>query len=185
MLQRVLDAVADADVTIVVGPPELRLPGGVVRVCEEPPGGGPVAATAAGLAALAGTGAEPELSPVAVLEQPPTSGPSATGAVGLFAADLPFLDAPAVDALRDRLRRSAVDGVVYADSTGRRQTLCGVWWISSLRAALDRLGPPAGASMRALLAGLQVGEVTTTAQPPPWYDCDQPDDLIRAEEWNR
>jgi molybdopterin-guanine dinucleotide biosynthesis protein A len=166
MLERVLDAVADADETIVVGPPQLRLPGGVVRVCEEPPGGGPVAATATGLEALLDTGA-------------------GVPSVALFAADLPFLDAPAVAALRDALRRSTVDGVVYVDSAGRRQTLCGVWRSAPLRAAIDRLGPPAGASMRTLLAGLTVGEVTTTVQPPPWYDCDQPVDLIRAEEWIR
>jgi molybdopterin-guanine dinucleotide biosynthesis protein A len=184
MLDGVLDAVAEADVVIVVGPPELRLPGGVVRVLEEPPGGGPVAATAAGLAALAGTGAEAELATRGVGGRP-AAGPSGAGAIGLFAADLPFLDASAVAALRDALARSTVDGAVYVDSTGRRQTLCGVWRIPSLRAALNRLGPPGGASMRALLAGLRIVEVTTTAQPPPWYDCDQPDDLIRAEEWTR
>jgi molybdopterin-guanine dinucleotide biosynthesis protein A len=187
MLERVLDAVAEADVTIVVGPPELALPGGVVRVSEEPPGGGPVAATAAGLAALADTGlagtrpADAGLAGSAA-EPDPIGG---IRIVGLFAADLPFLDPAAVAALYKALTRSTVDGVVYLDTTGRRQTLCGMWRDAPLRAALARLGPPAGVSMRALLTGLRIGELTTTAQPPPWYDCDQPDDLIRAEEWTR
>jgi molybdenum cofactor guanylyltransferase len=167
MLERVLEAVADASVRIVVGPDTLPLPDGVLRTSEEPPGAGPVAATAAALAALpdaAGGRADPP-------------------AVALLAADLPFLDARAVRALRDALDRSTVDGVVFVDSGGRRQTLCGVWRTASLRAALDRIGPPAGAAMRALLAGLRVAELDDPAEPPPWYDCDQPDDLIRAEEW--
>ena len=172
MLERVLDAVADADVTIIVGPETLPLPGGMVRVSEEPPGGGPVAATAAGLAALAEIGADTD------------PGPGRDGqTVALLAADLPFLDARAVTALLAALGESTVDGVVFVDDGGRRQTLCGVWRAGPLRAALDRLGPPAGASMRALLSGLRVGELADRAQPPPWYDCDQPDDLLRAEEW--
>ena len=165
MIDRVLDAVADSDVTIVVGPATLPLPGGVVRVSEEPPGGGPVAATAAGLAALAEIGTDHG------------------DTVALLAADLPFLDARAVVGLVDALESSTVDGVVFVDSGGQRQTLCGAWRVGPLRAALDRLGPPAGASMRGLLSGLRVGELADGAQPPPWYDCDQPDDLLRAEEW--
>jgi molybdenum cofactor guanylyltransferase len=178
MLERVLDAVADADVTIIVGPETLPLPGGVVRVSEQPPGGGPVAATAAGLAALAEIGADADTDPG------PGGQSSRDGqTVALLAADLPFLDARAVTGLRVALTESTVDGVVFVDADGRRQILCGVWRAGPLRAALDRLGPPAGASMRALLSGLRVGELADRAQPPPWYDCDQPDDLLRAEEW--
>lgn len=175
MLERVLDAVADADVTIVVGPASLPLPGGVVRVSEEPPGGGPVAATAAGLAALAEIGTDADLDPT-----PASHGET----VALLAADLPFLDARAVAVLRTALQMSTVDGMVFVDADGRRQTLCGVWRAGPLRAALDRLGPPAGASMRALLGGLRVGELADRGQPPPWYDCDQPEDLLRAEDMN-
>jgi molybdopterin-guanine dinucleotide biosynthesis protein A len=162
MLERVLEAVAGASARIVVGPDRLRLPEGVRRVSEEPPGGGPVAATAAGLTLV-----------------------GAASTVALLAADLPFLDAAAVAALRHALQGSTMDGVVFVDGGGRRQTLCGVWRVEPLRAALDRLGPPAGASIRALLAGLRVGELAVAAEPPPWYDCDQPDDLLRAEEWTR
>jgi molybdopterin-guanine dinucleotide biosynthesis protein A len=186
MLERVLDAVADAEVTIVVGPETLPLPGGVVRVSEEPPGGGPVAATAAGLAALSEIGADADLDPVGTGPGGADPGASRDGAtVALLAADLPFLDARAVAALRAALEGSTVDGVVFVDADGRRQNLCGVWRAGPLRGALHRLGPPAGASMRALLSGLRVGELADRAQPPPWYDCDQPDDLLRAEEWTR
>ena len=197
MLERVLDAVADADVTVVVGPQTLPLPGGVVRVSEEPPGGGPVAATAAGLAALAEIGTDADLdtgdlggdagldrgSPAPGGAGPGTARDGET--VALLAADLPFFDARAVTALLAALRESTVDGVVFVDADGRRQTLCGVWRAGPLRAALDRLGPPGGVSMRALLTGLRVGELADRAQPPPWYDCDQPDDLLRAEDWTR
>ncbi|MEV4522588.1 NTP transferase domain-containing protein [Micromonospora tulbaghiae] len=80
MLHRVLDAVADADQRIVVGSSG-PLPKGVRTAREEPPGGGPVAATAAGLAWL-----DPGTTTVAVL-----------------AADLPLLTAAAVAELRRAL----------------------------------------------------------------------------------
>jgi molybdopterin-guanine dinucleotide biosynthesis protein A len=167
-----------------------------VRVCEEPAGGGPVAAAAAGLAALVEIGADAgDASSAGVAS---TAGDASTAdtagvddaedvvrTVALLAADLPFLDPGAVTALRSALDKSTVDGVVFVDPEGRRQTLCGVWRTAALRAALDGLGPPAGASIRALLAGLRVGELRGSAEPPPWYDCDQPDDLLRAEEWIR
>jgi molybdopterin-guanine dinucleotide biosynthesis protein A len=160
MLHRVLDAVPDAADRIVVGPPSLRVPAGARRVREEPPGGGPVAATAAGLAGIVA----------------PT--------VALLAADLPFLGPAAILTLRTTLAASALDGVVFLDGDGRRQTLCGVWRTDLLRAALARIGPPAGVPLRELLAGLRIGEVSADiGGPPPWYDCDEPDDLHRAEEW--
>lgn len=57
MLLRVLHATAGAAARTVVGPPELArlLPPGVRLLREEPPGGGPVAALAAGLGAGLGT----------------------------------------------------------------------------------------------------------------------------------
>ncbi|GIH13157.1 molybdenum cofactor guanylyltransferase [Rugosimonospora africana] len=195
MLHRVLDAVPDAVDRIVVGPPTLDVPDGVRRVREEPPGGGPVAAAAAGLAAVT------------------------ADTVVLLAADLPFLDRAAIHTLRVTLAASTptgsgvecLDGVVFLDGDGKRQTLCGVWRTGSLRNALARIGPAstpaetatggarlastpaetatggvrlAGVPLRVLLAGLRIGEVSAgTGGPPPWYDCDEPDDLHRAEEW--
>ncbi|MGC4806512.1 molybdenum cofactor guanylyltransferase [Micromonospora sp. DT233] len=168
MRDRVLAAVADADVRILVGPAG-PVPPGVRLTREDPPGGGPVAATAAGLALL----------------------PAGTPTVALLAADLPLLTGDAVRALRDRLDDPTMDGACLVDPDGRRQPLCGVWRVAPLRAALDRLavargGTLDGAAVRALLAGLAVCEVSWSGDgPPPWFDCDTDEDVRRAEEWAR
>ncbi|SCL15667.1 Molybdopterin-guanine dinucleotide biosynthesis protein A [Micromonospora rhizosphaerae] len=168
MRDRVLAAVADAEPRILVGPAG-PVPEGVRVTREEPPGGGPVAATAAGLALL----------------------DRATTTVALLAADLPLLTSEAVGDLRRRLGGSAVDGACYVDGDGRRQQLCGVWRVAALRAALDRLagqrsGSLDGAPVRALLAGMTVLEVPWSGSgPPPWFDCDTDEDVRRAEEWTR
>jgi molybdenum cofactor guanylyltransferase len=73
---------------------------------------------------------------------------------------------------------------VYVDGDGRYQILCGVWRTAALRAALDRQPEHHGAALRHLLAGLRTGTVSHDgAGPPPWYDCDSPEDLDRAEGW--
>jgi molybdopterin-guanine dinucleotide biosynthesis protein A len=162
MLRRVLDAVAGASVRIVVGPVRPELPADVVQLSERPPGGGPVAALAAGLAAVG------DVEFVAVL-----------------AADLPFLTTADVDALRSAAATGDHDGAVLVDADGRRQWLCGVWRSGALRRRVAELGPPAGQSMRALMSGLRPHEVDRRelAGPPPWYDCDTEDDYRQAEEW--
>ncbi|WP_435589141.1 molybdenum cofactor guanylyltransferase [Micromonospora chalcea] len=213
MLHRVLAAVADADQRIVVGP-SVPLPDGVRTTREEPPGGGPVAAIAAGLALL-----DP-----------------GTTTVALLAADLPLLTAAAVTELRhaldtpaaergrdlaaerehdraaEREREPAADRELdraterasalpprgltvalacYVDGDGRRQQLCAVWRLPALRAALDRLaatrgGTLDGAPVRGLLTGVAVREVSWSGSgPPPWFDCDTDEDVRRAEEWSR
>ena len=94
-----------------------------LRVSEEPPGGGPVAALAAGLAVLGETAALDEAA--------------APAETAVLAADLPFLTGEAVLRLRHELaRQSTVDGVVYVDGAGRYQTLCGVWRTEALQVAL-------------------------------------------------
>ncbi|MBY8873628.1 NTP transferase domain-containing protein [Micromonospora sp. PLK6-60] len=207
MRDRVLDAVADATPRILVGPPG-PVPPDVWVTREEPPGGGPVAAVAAGLALL-----------------PPT-----TATVALLAADLPLLTRDAVGELRRRLaaappraahrpdaahadaahvpadrahrpeaahepaygaRHAGPDGVCFVDGDGRRQTLCGVWRVGPLRAALAELtarrgGTAHGAPLRQLLGGLTVREVVWSgAGPPPWFDCDTDSDVRLAQEWTR
>nr|WP_234359623.1 NTP transferase domain-containing protein [Plantactinospora sp. BC1] len=187
MLDRVLAAVADADLRVVVGPAG-ELPTGVRATREQPPGGGPVAAVAAGLATLLPDTAPPDTAP------PDTAPPDTAdaGVVALLAADLPLLTADAVRQLRTALSRApGADGVVYVDDAGRAQFLCGVWRVGPLRAALARLaagrgGVLTGTSMRALVAELTVTEVAWRGSgPPPWFDCDTDDDLRRAEEWIR
>jgi molybdopterin-guanine dinucleotide biosynthesis protein A len=161
MLARVLRASAGVRIRVVVGPPGLPRPPDVGQVSEQPPGGGPVAGLAAGLDALGPAGDLPRL-------------------VAVLAGDLPFLTAGAIERLCEALTRTGAHAAFYRDAEGRRQLLCGVWWESALRAALpERV---AGAPMRALVAGLAVADVEHSgATPPPWYDCDTPEDLATAE----
>ncbi|MEV6342014.1 NTP transferase domain-containing protein [Actinoplanes sp. NPDC051851] len=168
MLTRVLAAVHDADPRVVVGrvSPELPVPVHVTR--EEPSGGGPVAAAAAGLALV----------------------PDTVTYTALLAADLPFLTGEAIDVLRLTLESAPMEGAVYRDTDGRLQFLCGVWRTRALRAAIDRLatarGGLHGAPVRALMDQLGVIEVSWRRPgPPPWFDCDTDDDLRTAEEWAR
>lgn len=153
MLATVLTAVAAADPRVVVGPAQ-PVPDGVVLVREQPPGGGPVPALRAGLAAVG------------------------TDVVAVLAGDLPFLTAEVVTGLRERMGE---DGVLLVDPGGRDQVLLGVWRTAALRAALA--GVTAPTSMRAVLAPLAVRRWRPAAPPEapaPWTDCDTPADLARA-----
>src|SRR3954468_4994523 len=168
MLTRVLAAVHDADPRIVVGPVPPDLPVPVHSTREQPPGGGPVAATSAGLALV-----PPDITYTALL-----------------AADLPLLTGEAIDVLRLTAESAPMQGAVYRDAEGRRQMLCGVWRTAALREAVDRLaaerGTLHGASVRELMDHLRVAEVSWRRPgPPPWFDCDTDDDLRAAEEWVR
>ena len=153
MLATVLAAVADASARVVVGPAQ-PVPGGVVLVREQPPGGGPVAALRAGLA-----------------EVP-------TDVVALLAGDLPFLTAQLIGDLRARLTG---DGVLVVDETGRDQLLLGVWRTAALQGVLPPARGPT--SLRKVLAPLAVRRLrppVAPGTPPPWMDCDTPADLARA-----
>jgi molybdopterin-guanine dinucleotide biosynthesis protein A len=155
LLDRVLDAVPGA--AVVVGPqrPTERA---VLTVREQPPGGGPVAALAAGL--------------------PHVSSPL----VALLAADLPFLTADVLLLLESSLEVDS-DGALLVDADGRDQLLAGVWRTASLRRVVEAAGPPEGLALGRLLAGLTVVRVAVPAAVrAPWQDCDTPEDLRRAEE---
>lgn len=187
MLDRVLDAVADANPRVVVGPDSLVVPPGVRRVSEQPPGGGPVAALAAGLTAvdeaarLSTVDEAARLSAAGAASKLSTVDDVGPGAVAVLAADLPFLTPQAIAEL---YRQSTVDCAVYVDTEGRRQLLCGVWRTAALRRRLAQIPRHHGAALRDLLAGLDVAEVVhQTGGPPPWYDCDSPEELDRAERW--
>lgn len=165
LAHRVAAAVGDAHRLIVVGPwPGEGTGRAAVVTREHPPLAGPVAAIAAGAAHVR----SPE--------------------VAVLAADQPFLTAAAIAALR---ARRAADGAGVAfpvDGSGRDQPLCSVWKAEVLRAALEAVGDPAGVPVRRLTEA--AGRVTRVAglggdgsRPPPWFDCDTPDDLARAERW--
>jgi molybdenum cofactor guanylyltransferase len=157
LLDRVLAAVATAGTVVVVGP-QRPVSRPVVWAREDPPGGGPAAALAAGLGAVE------------------------AGVVAVLAADLPFLDAATVDALRAAgVRR---DGALLRDADGLDQVLAGIWSTAALRAAVAAAGDLTGAPLRRVLGGLDAARVVagTGRALPPWFDCDTPEDLRRARE---
>ncbi|NAZ82954.1 NTP transferase domain-containing protein [Kineococcus sp. R8] len=138
---------------VVVGPPR-DLPAGVRQVREEPPGGGPLAGVAAGLALVD------------------------TDVVVLLGGDAPFA-AGAVPRLLAALRAAGpdVDAVVGVDPSGRRQPLLSAHRTAAARRALGALPAVAGAPLRALLAG-RVLAVEVSAEEA--LDVDTPEDLEAA-----
>jgi len=144
---------AGARQVIVVGPERPGLDGASF-VREEPPGAGPVPALKRGLAE--------------------TSEPW----VAVLAADLPFLRAGHLDAL---LRAAGGQpGAVLVDEAGRPQWLAGCWRTGALRRAAVGYHQD---SLRGLLGPLAPALVRLTpaqGDPPPWLDCDTPEDLRQA-----
>ncbi|SFQ56429.1 Molybdopterin-guanine dinucleotide biosynthesis protein A [Amycolatopsis arida] len=156
LLRGVLRALGRCEPVVVVGPRRRGLPERVRWTREDPPGSGPVAALAAGVAALPETA-----DPVAVL-----------------AGDLTGVTAATVDRLAAALRAATppAQGALLVDRDGHRQWLVGVWRAAALRAALPER--PAGASLRGVLGGLSLVEVP--ALPGEADDVDTPADLDRA-----
>ena len=155
LLERVVAAVADADIVVVVGPPRaLALPRPVLWCQEQPPGGGPVAALSAGLRV---TGAE---------------------IVVVLAADLPWI-APAVPDLIAALGPPGrADVAVLTDRDGRRNHLSAAWRRPALTAALAALPTTQGAAMRTLFerrVGRGGGRSRGAGE-----DCDTWDDVAVA-----
>jgi len=136
---------------VVVGPPRV-LPAGVRQVREDPPGGGPLAGVAAGLALVT------------------------TGTVVLLGGDQPFA-APAVPRLVAALLAGDADAAVGVDGHGRRQPLLSAHRTAAARAVLAALPDAAGRPLRALLGGHLV-EVPVSAEEA--LDVDTPDDLAAA-----
>jgi molybdopterin-guanine dinucleotide biosynthesis protein A len=152
LLDRVLAACAEAGETVCVGPrrPTVRP---VRWTRESPPGGGPVAALAAGLV---------QVSAARVL---------------LLAADLPFLGAELVRTLVREAGRA--DGAVLTDAEGRDQWLAACYQRAALDSRLDRLragrGTLEGSSLRALVSGLDLRRVADPAGLG--FDCDTWEDV--------
>jgi molybdopterin-guanine dinucleotide biosynthesis protein A len=165
LLERVLAAAADADFRIVVGPPQ-PVPPGTLLVREDPPGGGPVAALAAGLDSFVHD-----------------VGPTTVGWIAVLAGDLPFLTAATLQRLRETASAKKADGAVLVDADGREQYLAGVYRIEALRSALAAVGDPRGVAVRRVISGLDLQRLEP-AEPgpaPPWFDCDDADDVRLAE----
>jgi len=118
---------------------------------EDPPGGGPLAAVAAGLERVSAL------------------------TVVVLAADLPFVTAEAVGLLVDQASAVAVD------DDGRAQYLLAAYRTGDLRAVMP--ADPAGKSLRSVVDRLGPTMVKLAGTPPPWWDCDTPDDLDQARMW--
>jgi molybdopterin-guanine dinucleotide biosynthesis protein A len=126
---------------------------------EEPPGAGPVPALRAGLAEAAAPW------------------------VAVLAADLPFLGGDQLLSLLAAARAGASAGAVIADESGALQWLAGCWRTGRLAAALAAYQ---GSSLRGLLGPLRpvlVRDAGPGDGPPPWLDCDTPDELAAARGW--
>jgi molybdopterin-guanine dinucleotide biosynthesis protein A len=154
MLDRVIAAVDGAARVVVVGP-RSTTSRPVVWCREDPPGGGPVAALAAGLAEVTAE------------------------FVVLLAGDLPFVTAEAVALLLDAAEGQ--NGALLVDHDGRDQLLAGAWRTDALRRALP--AEPAGARLSSVLLDLDPVRVALEKErdlPPPWFDCDTDDDVATA-----
>lgn len=155
LLDHVLAGLPPKTRTVVVGLPQPAGPA-VTFTREDPPGGGPVAGVAAGLAH--------------VREE----------VVVLLAGDMPFA-APAVPVLVSAVvESSTLDGVLLVDPEGREQPLAGAYRSEALRRRLREIGEPAGASLRRLLAGLSLRRLPDGGG---WtLDCDTWADVRAARQ---
>ena len=167
LLDRVLDAAANARRTVVVGPPDLNR-AGVVTVLEEPPGSGPVAALWAGVTAL------------------DRSSPAAA-AVLVLACDVPLAGRAVPGLLAALASDPAADGAHLVDGAGRMQPLVAVYRRAPLRAALDRLPDRGrGCTMRQVVAGMALTRVVDAdghgADADTWDDVATLEARIRRDD---
>lgn len=152
LLDRVLAAVAAAGTTVVVGPERpVRRP--VLWSLEDPPGGGPVAALAAGLAH------------------------TRADCVVVLAADLPWI-APAVPRLIEALTTDASADCAALVCDARRNYLAAAWRRPALVAAISRLGDVRNQSMRRLCETATIIEVPDVDDAG--HDCDTWTDINDA-----
>lgn len=142
LLDRVLETAGAARAVVVVGP--VTVPEPVLQTMEEPPGGGPVAGIAAGLAALAVRGEPAPWTLVIAVDQPE----AAHATIDLLRA--------ATDAGPD------VDMVCPQDETGHPQWLLAAYRTPALTAALRPWGTGHSVAVRRLVAGLRSTLVETT-----------------------
>lgn len=132
MIERVLRGVPEDVQVIVVGEYPSESKREVIVTREEPAGGGPLAALAAGL--------------VHVTHEN----------FLLLATDMPFVGDIGVKLVKILEDASGeVDAVIPVDADGRAQPLCAAYRTRSARAALARLGDSNNRSMKSLLAELQ------------------------------
>lgn len=153
LLAHVIDSIpADASV-IVVGPEVQTLHQRVVITREEPPGGGPVAGIAAGLALVT------------------------TPYVCVLAVDMPWAG-PLLKRFVALLADSRADAILPRDEQARPQPLAGAYRAAALHRALGSADPN-GRSVRSVISELAVVTVAVD-RPADLIDIDTPRDLDAA-----
>ncbi|KEI43912.1 molybdenum cofactor guanylyltransferase [Saccharopolyspora rectivirgula] len=156
LVDRVLEAVADAAPVVVVGPSRpVSVP--VLWTRETPPGSGPLAGLAAGLALV----------------------PESAELVAVLAGDLPLLSHRTVARMRAALLGSRAAGAVLVDPAGYPQWLTGVWRAGELRRALPE--DVRDRSVRSVLG--ELGPLRIPASPREAADVDTPQDLSRIQRY--
>jgi len=149
LLARALDAVADAAEVVVVGP-EVGMARPVTFAREDPPGGGPLAGTAAGVAALARSHER----------------------VVVLAVDMPHVTAGTIARILAAAEDVDVDAAWLTDAAGRRQ-LAG-----AVRPSLvPRPDDAHNAAMRQLMTAGTVRDVAAIDDEAE--DIDTWDDVLR------
>lgn len=154
LLARAVNAVKGARRIVVVGEPRGDIDG-VQWTQESPPGGGPVAALAAGLAAL---------------------GPDAAPLVAVLASDLPFVDPDSIGALSKAAAR--MDGAVAIDEGDNLNPLLAVYRTPRLQTVLSASASLTGAALLRVLSVLELAEVELRAA----RDVDTREELERARD---
>lgn len=149
LLEHALAALAGVGEVVVVGP-EVPTSRPVTFRREDPPGGGPAAAVAAGLSGFA--------------RRP--------GVVVVLAVDMPRVTTATVTRL---LAAAGCDGAVLVDAAGRVQPLCAAYRADALARALPESAD--GLSMRRLVAPLSLVQVP--AQGAEADDVDTWEDVLR------
>ncbi|MEV5971847.1 DUF6457 domain-containing protein [Streptomyces sp. NPDC051921] len=177
LLDRVLAGCRDAGRTVVVATPRTTARP-VEWTREDPPGGGPVAALAAGLRRLTDA---PE--PAAQAAPAPVGRAAPAALVLVLSADLPFFDAATARRLVDALAEAPeAEGVVSVDAEGREQPLVAAYRVEALRrelagAAAERGGLD-GLPLRRITGGLRV--VRAPSEASASFDCDTWEDIAAA-----
>ena len=154
-LERALDAAADADRIVLVGPQREIENDRCIWTREDPPGGGPVAAIAAGVGLVASEN------------------------VVILAVDHPFVEPPVIHRLL--AAAGGHDGAIVVDPEGMAQPLVGIYRTARLSERLDALDAVEGAAIKTLVSGLDLARVEDDRAA---LDCDSPEDLTVLEGWS-
>lgn len=160
-----------ADPVVVVGPSSAAPPG-TIAAREDPPFSGPLAALAAGLAAL------PEPQP---FSEATRADPRHDQWTLLLACDLvePARVCETLVAALGEAAGTAYDGFLLDDPEGRRQWLAGAYRTAALRAGIAAAGPRlADLPLKLAFAGARLHRIAVPSEITA--DIDAPEDLERA-----